>query len=110
MGSELKELKANEALEICKIINLYLIEKGGRGHFEPDIWFFESNISMQMEVVEQITKEFTFNLHCFPTQGFDCIIKDGNFRRGYGEGDTPAIAIFNCLASFINWYNSERMK
>jgi len=106
--TEQKDLKINEAEGNYKMINRYLIEKGGRGHFEPDLWFFESNVSMQMEVVEKITKDFTFNLHCFPTQGFDCIIKEGNFRRGYGEGETPAIAIFNCLVNFISWYNSER--
>ena len=57
-----------------------------------------------MNVINEISKEFTISIHCFPTQGFDCTIKEGNYRRGYGENSEPIKSVYMSVCEFINWY------
>ncbi len=75
--------------------------------YEPDLQFHQS-WNWLMPVVEKIGKEYTINLHSFPGNGFDFVVKEGNFRRGFGENENPIIATFQAIIEFIKWYNENK--
>jgi hypothetical protein len=65
---------------------------------------YDWNWESLMNVVNEISKEFTINIHCFPTQGFNSTIKEGNYRRGYGESPEPIKAVYKSVVEFLQWY------
>ena len=71
---------------------------------------YHSSFDWLIPVIEKISKEFTVNIHSYPSQGFYTVIKEGNFRRGYGENEIAINAIWNAVIEFIKWYNQHKLR
>jgi len=68
---------------------------------------YHSSWGRLMPVVEKISKEYTINIHSYPESGFDVTIKEGNYRRGYGENYRAIEATWLAIVDFIKWYNQQ---
>lgn len=69
---------------------------------------YNTSIEWLMPVVEKIAEDYTVDLHSFPGHGFSFTIKEGNFRRGYGDDERPIKAIFYGIVDFIKSYHIHK--
>lgn len=83
------------------------IEFGGMsGNYSCDEseLYFHSSWDWIMPVIRKIESlKYATHIHCYDEESY-CVIKEGNYRRGYGENTDKKKAILIAVIEFINYY------
>lgn len=105
-----------------ELIDAFYVSQGGKPSMKEDLWFYESDFGMLMNVVEKVQHlDDSFSV----TLGYGLISRLGiashytychieNWKgeevAGYSGRPTLIEVVYKTLTDFIKWYNNQKEK